>query len=111
MTEANSLKLAGTDYPLQPFTLRQQRDIGALVMNVPPDPKTETGYSLNVDRSVKFVAIALSRNHPQMTAEKILGEEIAIVDITEAATQVLRFAGYLPKEEGSASTGEAAEAA
>ncbi len=104
------IKLAGKEYTVRQLTLRQGRALGIGVLRESPT-SPDTAFSASVDQSIDILAVALSRDHPEMTADALLDLEIDVREAREAADRVLVFAGYIKPASEGAPSGEAAPGA
>lgn len=97
------ITLAGREFVLPPFTLRQVRSIAAAISRTPGRDPSEVEA---LDQMVATVAAALEEDHPSMTAAAILGLETNVAELAAANRIILVHAGYIapaaPAAEGQA---------
>ncbi len=97
MTETVAIELAGETYSVKRLTLRQSR---ALNIGVTRD-RQDSGVNSFIDMAVEIIAVALSRDYPEMTADAILDSQITPNEIVAASNMIMDFSGFKKKESGS----------
>lgn len=115
MSESNSLQLslAGQTFTIQPLTVGQLEELHVGVVTPEgsgPKEKMRSFY----ERNIEILAVALSSDHPNMTADTIRKMRIGTLQaMTGAVSDILDFSGISKKEDAKpeAATGEAQAAA
>lgn len=108
MSETTNITLAGKDYPVRPLTLRQVRDVFPVLSGL-------SGLNLkeadSINTLVNAVSTTLRRDHPELTEEVILDQEVTVAELTTALRVVGKLAGLKYKDEVPSAPGEAQAAA
>lgn len=115
MPEMIAITLAAHSYSVRRLTLRQARAIGIGVSRQMPSAEDPGRSAAALDQGLEIVAVALSRDYPEMTQEKLLDMEIEPNEIIRACNAILNFSRPGVKEgdksgeadPGAASTGPA----
>lgn len=92
------IKLAGQEFTISPLTIRQCRDL-RIGDTTTVQPAQGVGIWTNIyELSIKTIAIAISKNHPEVTEEKLWELETTENEIVEARRQILIHAGFRAPE-------------
>lgn len=88
------ISLGDKSWQVRPLTLGQAADI---------EPLLNSNLS-NVDRGVRILAIALRRDHPQVTEKELRDIEAPAMEMVGVTKQILEFSGFIS---GKPASGEA----
>ncbi len=96
-TEGATIRLGGADYAVRPLTLRQLRSV------LPAFARAGAiGAEDGVDAAIEILAAALSRDHPDVTRDRLLDTEASVQELAAAVTTVARLSGLVPPGEAGA---------
>jgi hypothetical protein len=90
------ITLAGKPYKISQLTLGQLRSLSIGVST--PDTNVNDPVGASFDRSVNIIVTALKAAHPDLTSERLFEMPISTVEMREAVSAILTFAGLLPQE-------------
>jgi hypothetical protein len=110
MPDEITIKLGAKDYKIRRLTLRQARALGIGVVKDSTTKTSEDIFVGSVDQSVSTIAMALARDHPEITEAAILDMELSVREVRNAADEILIFAGYLKRAEPPAEGDKPGEA-
>lgn len=102
MAAIASITLGGVAYIFRPLTIRQLRDLGLgterrrEIYAQPAGPEREGAV---FDNMVEAIALALVRDHPELTAGALLDVEADMQEVFAAYRAVLVASGFVPKSE------------
>ena len=104
--DTTTIVLAGQEFVLPRFKLKQIRDLTEVMMRNSPDPKADMQAAAlaGLDRSVDLLVVALRQSTPPVTADKLLEMDITPKELTASVMRVLKWSGVVP-EEGEAPAG------
>lgn len=98
--EPVTITLAGAPYTIAPLELGQIEDIGfASALPDTGDPQEDMRRGFR--RAREIVAAALSRDYPEMTAEKLRTLAVAKGEMSAAVSAVFDLSGLVPKGEAT----------
>ena len=106
MSDTLTIILSGKDYTVRKLTLRQARELGLGAIQTVTS--AEDGFAELINRAVSIVAVALSRDHAELTPDAILELETTPDEIIKAYGAEMQFAGFVSKKANG--TGEAVAA-
>jgi hypothetical protein len=94
MSDQITITLAGQPFKIAPLQLGQLRSLAVLQRRAySDDPGTAEGEAF--DSMVGKIVAALSRTHPEMTAEKIFAMEITFGELIAANKTILESSGLI----------------
>jgi hypothetical protein len=97
MTDPVTIRLGGAAFAVRPLTLRQLRSV------LPAFARAGAiGAEDGVDAAIEILAAALSRDHPDITRERLLDTEASVQELAEAVTTVARLSGLVSPGEAEA---------
>ena len=97
MIDPVTIHLGGADFAVRPLTLRQLRSM------LPAFARAGAiGAEDGVDAAIEILAAALSRDHPEITRERLLDTEASVQELAEAVTTVARLSGLVSLGEAEA---------
>lgn len=97
MTDPFTIRLGGAEYVVRPLTMRQLRSV------LPAFARAGAiGAEDGVDAVIEILAAALSRDHPEMTRERLLDIEAGVQELAQAVTAVARLSGLVSPGEAEA---------
>lgn len=100
--ETLTIKLAGSEYTIQPLTVGQLQDLHiGVVKGIPQD--AEEGVRQFWAKNVDVIAVALEKDHPEVTRE-VLGKMRlgSVKAVNETVSEILVFAGLNEKKQSLA---------
>ena len=91
--ETLTIKLAGSEYKIQPLTVGQLQDLHiGVARGVPQD--VEEGVKQFWSKNIDMIAIALELEHPEITREVLSKMRLGSVKaVNETVSKILVFAG------------------
>lgn len=96
--EKLTITLAGQKYDIQPLTVGQLQDLHIGVVEPTPTDPVE-GTRKWWSRNVALIAIALSSDHPQMTADIVGKMRLgSLTAVKETVDDILDFAGIIERK-------------
>ena len=97
MIDPVTIHLGGADFAVRALTLRQLRSV------LPAFARAGAiGAEDGVDAAIEILTAALSRDHPDITRERLLDTEASVQELAEAVTTVARLSGLVSPGEAEA---------
>lgn len=96
--QTTTIMLAGQPYTIQQLTIGQQRDLQVGV-TLPPADDPQENVRRAFDRNLAIIVAGLSKDHPQITMDKLLDMRGSTPQERVAAVNaILEFSGLVAKE-------------
>lgn len=107
-----TITLGTTNYKIAPFTFNQVRRLHACALRVPPaDTAGDALVEFLWQRNLDVLVTALSRSHPDVTAEKLAELEVGTLgEVQTACDECLIFSGLAERRPAGAGAPPAGEA-